>query len=101
MKSQFLILKGILSVSLIVLTVAIAVNYRENGGARRGNARVADGVPLPPPIQPPPGFGAALVADGVPLPPPIQPPPRFTVVLVADGVPLPPPIQPPPRRYAV
>jgi hypothetical protein len=101
MKKQFLILKVVLSVSLIVLSVAVPVNYRLAGGVGWENGPVADGVPLPPPIQPPQKLGVVQTADGVPLPPPIQPPPKNSVVLTADGVPLPPPIQPPPKLRTV
>ena len=81
MKNQFLILKGVLSVSLIVLSIAVPVNYRLAGGVGWGNSHIADGVPLPPPIQPPPKqLGTVLAADGVPLPPPIQPPPKLVLV---------------------
>jgi hypothetical protein len=54
MKKQFLIQKVVLSVSLIVLSVAVQVNYRLAGGVGWENGPVADGVPLRPPIQPPP-----------------------------------------------
>jgi hypothetical protein len=101
MKNQFLILKVVLSVSLIVLSIAVPVNYRLAGGVGSGNTHVADGVPLPPPTQPPPKLGVVLTADGVPLPPPTQPPPKLGVVLTADGVPLPPPTQPPPKFLGV
>jgi len=101
MKKQFLILKVVLSVSLIVLSVAVPVNYRLAGGVGWENGPDADGVPLPPPIQPPQKLGVVQTADGVPLPPPIQPPPKNSVVLTADGVPLPPPIQPPPKLRTV
>ena len=98
MKKEYLILKGALSVSLIVLLFGVTVNHRIPGKSSIGKTQVADGVPLPPPIQPPPKLDAGvLLADGVPLPPPIQPPPKLNVVLTADGVPLPPPIQPPPK----
>lgn len=96
MKNQFLILKVALSVSLIVLSIAVPVNHRLAGGLGSGNS-LADGVPLPPPIQPTPKNNVTLIADGVPLPPPIQPTPKLNSVLVADGVPLPPPIQPTPK----
>src|SRR5579864_7529144 len=101
MKNQFLILKGVLSVSLIVLSIVVPVNYRLAGGVGWGNCHVADGVPLPPPTQPPPKLGVVQTADGVPLPPPTQPPPKNRVVLTVDGVPLPPPTQPPPKLGSV
>jgi len=97
MKKEYLILKGALSVSLIVLSLGIVVNHRISNKNSLGKAQVADGVPLPPPNQPPPKLGLALMADGVPLPPPNQPPPKPGVILTADGVPLPPPNQPPPK----
>jgi len=95
MKNQFLILKVTLSISLIVLSIAVPVNYRLAGAAGWGNNQVADGVPLPPP---PPKNTVVLTADGVPLPPPIPPGPKFGTVLIADGVPLPPPTPPPPKQ---
>ena len=97
MKKQFLMLKGALSVSIIVLLLGAWVNHRDTGKNAFGKTQVADGVPLPPPINPPPKLGEVLVADGVPLPPPINPPPKLHVVLTADGVALPPPINPPPK----
>lgn len=97
MKNEFLMLKSMLSVSLIVLLLGFVVNHRDFGKSALGKTQVADGVPLPPPINPPPKLDAVLVADGVPLPPPINPPPKLDRVTVADGVPLPPPINPPPK----
>jgi len=101
MRTYFLILKVALSVSLIVLSIVVPVNYGLAGGAGGWNNRIADGVPLPPPTQPPPKLGSVLTADGVPLPPPTQPPPKIGVVLSVDGVPLPPPTQPPPKLGSV
>jgi hypothetical protein len=95
MKKQFLILKGLLSVSLIVLSIAVPVNFQLLGNAGAGNALVADGVPLPPP--PPPKSTNVLVADGVPLPPP--PTTKLGVVLTADGVPVPAPNQNPQTTF--
>ena len=70
MKREYLSLKSALSVSLIVLLLGVAVNHRISGKNFFGKTQVADGVPLPPPIQPPPKLDAGvLVADGVPLPP--------------------------------
>lgn len=77
MKNHFLILKITLSVSLIVLSIAVPVNYALAGGAGWGNSHAADGVPLPPPTKPSPNIGAILTADGVPLPPPNQPSPKM------------------------
>jgi len=98
MKKQFLILNGLLSVTVIVLLLGVAVNHHVNGKSHWRATPVADGVPLPPPTQPPPDHWLVIMADGVPLPPPTQPPPDFATVLSADGVPLPlpPPTQPPP-----
>jgi hypothetical protein len=99
MNRTYLIPKVTLSVSLIVLLLGVAVNHGISNRSSFGKTQVADGVPLPPPLQPPPKLDAGvLVADGVPLPPPFQPPPKFNRVLTADGVPLPPPIQPPPKQ---
>ena len=75
MKTQFLILKGMLSVSLIVLSVAAPVNQQLPGKAISGSTQVADGVPLPLPPTPPPKT-SVIVADGVPLPLPPTPPPK-------------------------
>ncbi len=101
MKNHFLILKGVLSVSLIVLSIAILVNRPLTGRSEWRNTHVVDGVPLPPPTQPPPKLGVVETVDGVPLPPPTQPPPKLGTVLSADGVPLPPPTQPPPKLGVV
>ncbi|HKM67749.1 MAG TPA: hypothetical protein VJX70_11330 [Candidatus Acidoferrum sp.] len=98
MKNQFLILKSVLSVSLILLSVAAPVNHRFATRSGMGNAQVADGVPLPVPTTPPPKVNV-LVADGVPLPVPTTPPPKMNS-LVADGVPLPVPTTPPPKLSA-
>jgi hypothetical protein len=54
MKYQSLILKFILSASLIVLSIAVPVNCGLAGGVGWGNTHSADGMPLPPPNQPPP-----------------------------------------------
>lgn len=97
MKKEFLSLKVTLSATIIVLLLGISVNHRITAKGAFGKTQVADGVPLPPPVQPPPKLDAVIVADGVPLPPPVQPPPKLNVVLTADGVPLPPPVQPPPK----
>jgi hypothetical protein len=97
MNYKFLNLKGALSVSAIVLSIAAPVNCRLAASSGTGNTQLVDGVPLPPPTQPPPKSGVLLTADGVPLPPPTQPPPKNGSVLTADGVPLPPPTQPPPK----
>lgn len=97
MKNDFLTLKVTFSVSLILLLLAFAVNHRDSRRSALGKTWVADGVPLPPPINPPPKLDAVLMADGVPLPPPINPPPKLDGMMVADGVPLPPPINPPPK----
>jgi hypothetical protein len=58
MKSYSLILKVTLSVSLIVLSIAVPVNYGLAGRAGTGISHMADGVPLPPPVTPPPKFVA-------------------------------------------
>ncbi|HTA60186.1 MAG TPA: hypothetical protein VK805_18680 [Candidatus Baltobacteraceae bacterium] len=97
MKNHFLILKVTLSVSLIVLSLAVPVNCGLAGGAGWRNTHVADGVPLPPPTKPSPNNKAILTADGVPLPPPTKPSPNNKAILTADGVPLPPPNQPSPK----
>jgi hypothetical protein len=100
MKNHFLILKVTLSVSLIVLSIAVPVNCGLARGVGWGNTHAADGVPLPPPIKPGPNTQAILTADGVPLPPPIKPGPNTQAILVADGVPLPPPTPPSPKFAA-
>jgi hypothetical protein len=76
MKDQFHILKVTLLTSLIVLSIAVPVNYQlaDRAGTRITN--VADGTPLPPPPTKPPATGSTfLVADGTPLPPPPTKPP--------------------------
>jgi len=100
MQKRFLILSGVLSGSLIVLLAGATVNHRIDGKSGAHGYRMADGVPLPPPTQPPPKLGNIQMADGVPLPPPTQPPPKFNSTEMADGVPLPPPTQPPPKHAA-
>jgi hypothetical protein len=100
MKNYFLTLKITLSVSLIVLSIAVPVNCALAGGFGWGNSHVADGVPLPPPTKPSPNLGVVQTADGVPLPPPNQPSPKLGIVQTADGVPLPPPNQPSPKNGA-
>ncbi len=97
MKKQLCILNGVISVSVIVLLLGVSVNHQICRKIARHGTQVADGVPLPPPTQPPPKLGVIEMADGVPLPPPTQPPPKLNWVLTADGVPLPPPTQPPPK----
>jgi len=97
MKNHFLIPKVTLSVSLIVLSIAVPVNCGLARSAGWGNTHAADGVPLPPPIKPGPSNQAILTADGVPLPPPIKPGPNYQAILAADGVPLPPPNQMSPK----
>jgi hypothetical protein len=77
MKKTFAILVATLSVSLIVLSLVAPVNGTHGAKARHGGTTVADGVPLPPPTQPPPDNG--LIADGVPLPPPTEPPPGIAL----------------------
>src|SRR6266436_1535143 len=101
MKNHFLILKDMLSVSLIVLSITVLVNLQPAGGAGKGYTHVADGVPLPPPTTPPPKQLSIQVADGVPLPPPTTPPPKQLSIQVADGVPLPPPTTPPPKQTSL
>ncbi|HXH66988.1 MAG TPA: hypothetical protein VNI81_07290 [Candidatus Limnocylindrales bacterium] len=101
MKNQFLILKVTLSVSLIVLSIAVPVNHRFAGSVGWGDTHAADGVPLLPPTPPHPKLGSVLTVDGVPLPPPIPPPPKRGSVLAVDGVPLPPPVPPPPKLALV
>jgi hypothetical protein len=62
MKNKFLILKVTLSISLIVLSIAVPVNCQLSqldGLVGWGNSHAADGVPLPPPNQPPPKFALA------------------------------------------
>lgn len=77
MKNQSLILKGAISVSLIVLSIAAPVNHRLAAKPGMGNTQVADGVPLPVPTTPPPQV-KVLAADGVPLPVPTTPPPSVS-----------------------
>jgi len=78
MKSHSRILKVTLSVSLIVLSIAVPVNCGLAGRTGTGISHIADGVPLPPPV--PPKGAYVQVADGVPLPPPVPPKPNFVAV---------------------
>jgi hypothetical protein len=89
MKKSLLVLVATLSVSLILLSIAVPVNNSSTLPTWNNGTIQAEGVPPPPPwiphvIQP------HLVAEGVPPPPPwiphvVQP------HLVAEGVPPPPP----------
>jgi hypothetical protein len=97
MKKLFLTLNGLVSVSLIVLLLGVSVNRQVDGKFAPHATQVADGVPLPPPVNPPPKLDSDQIADGVPLPPPVNPPPKWNDQQVADGVPLPPPVNPPPK----
>jgi hypothetical protein len=75
MKKEYLIRKGALSVSLIVLLLGLTVNHAVAGKKFLAKTQVTDGVPLPPPLPPPPKLHADVpVRGGVPLPPPIEPP---------------------------
>src|SRR5258708_38694744 len=101
MKHHFPIPKITLSVSLIVLSIAVLVNRPLTGRSEWRNTHVVAGVPLPPPTQPHPILGVVETVDGVPLPPPTLPPPKLGTVLPAYGVPFPPPSQPPPMLGVV
>ncbi|MGA3176526.1 MAG: hypothetical protein ABSE19_04175 [Candidatus Acidiferrum sp.] len=92
MKKSLLVLIAALSVSLILLSIAVPVNNSSTLPTWNNGAIQADGVPLPPPWMPK-VINANLVADGVPLPPPWMPK-VINANLVADGVPLPPPWMP-------
>ena len=92
MKKSLLVLVTALSVSLILLSLAVPVNNSSTLPAWNNGTIQADGVPGPPPIVPK-VVNPVLVADGVPGPPPIVPK-VVKPVLVADGVPGPPPIVP-------
>lgn len=80
MKTRLISLVVALSVSVILLSLGVPVNYSSQLPTRKAVGVVADGVPLPPPIPPAPKQVGSLVADGVPLPPPIPPPPKQTSV---------------------
>jgi hypothetical protein len=97
MKKQLLIRNGLFSVTVIVLLLGVLVNHQTHGKPRAGAPQVADGSPLPPPVNPPPKLGGDLFADGSPLPPPVNPPPKLRSKFLADGSPLPPPVNPPPK----
>ncbi len=99
MKKVFLVLNGFALVSLIVLMLGVSVNRQAQGKSAPQMNQVVDGVPLPPPVNPPPKFTSDQMADGVPLPPPVNPPPKLNNDQVADGVPLPPPANPPPKLH--
>jgi hypothetical protein len=79
MKKAFLILDGLVSVSLIVLLLGVSVNRPASNNFRPHATQIADGVPLPPPVNPPPKLNNQEVADGVPLPPPVNPPPKSNI----------------------
>ena len=72
MKKSLLVLVATLSVSLILLSIAVPVNNSSTLPAWNNGTIQADGVPLPPPWMPK-VINANLVADGVPLPPPWMP----------------------------
>ena len=76
MKKQFLFLNSVLSVMVIVLLLDAGVNHQVNVRLGSQSSQMADGVPLPPPVNPPPKSMNGLMADGVPLPPPVNPPPK-------------------------
>ncbi|MGC2355899.1 MAG: hypothetical protein WA491_07540 [Candidatus Acidiferrum sp.] len=92
MKKSLLVLVAALSVSLILLSIAVPVNKSSALPTWNNGTIQADGVPLPPPTIPK-VINPILVADGVPLPPPTVPH-VINPILVADGVPLPPPTVP-------
>lgn len=65
-----------LSVSLIVLSLALPVNHSITP-LNHGNANlIADGSPLPPVPPPPPPGSNSIGLDGSPLPPVPPPPPQ-------------------------
>ena len=74
MKKTLLTLAVALSVSLILLSIAVPVNNSCTLPIWNNGFIQADGVPLPPPYPPPKQKPPNLVADGVPLPPPYPPP---------------------------
>jgi hypothetical protein len=76
MKKEYLIVAFTLSVSLILLSVAVPVNHSSTLPSWRNGTMQADGIPLPPPKPPKPGVNNGVtVADGIPLPPPKPPKP--------------------------
>ncbi len=80
MKKSWQFLAVALSLSLIVLSAVVEVNYPRTAFRWNNRTQMADGIPMPPP-QPPPKKTLGvniLVADGIPMPPP-QPPPKKTV----------------------
>ena len=95
MKKLLLIFSVALSVSLILLAIAVPVNNSRVLPTWNNGFIQADGVPGPPPYPPPTPKPPSLVADGVPGPPPYPPPTPKPPSLVADGVPGPPPYPPP------
>jgi hypothetical protein len=90
MKKRLLFVANILSVSLILLFAAVAVNYSSNTVPNGKCVIQADGIPLPPP-PPPNGGGGKFLGD------PATPGEDLGTLLAfgGDGIPLPPP--PPPN----
>ena len=92
MKKSLLVLVAALSVSLILLSIAVPVNNSSTLPTWYNGAAQAEGVPAPPPFVPH-VINPNLLAEGVPAPPPFVPH-VINPNLLAEGVPAPPPFVP-------
>ena len=72
MKKSLLVLVAALSVSLILLSVAVPVNNSSTMPTWNNGAIQAEGIPMPPPTVPH-VINPVLVAEGIPMPPPTVP----------------------------
>ena len=72
MKKSLLVLVAALSVSLILLSIAVPVNNSSTLPTWNNRTIQAEGIPMPPPIIPH-VINTTLVAEGIPMPPPIIP----------------------------
>jgi len=91
-KKSLLLLVAALSVSLILLFIAVPVNNSSTLPTWNNGTVRAEGVPAPPPTIPH-AIDPNLVAEGVPAPPPTIPH-VSNPNLLAEGVPAPPPTVP-------
>ena len=72
MKKSLLVLVAALSVSLILLSIAVPVNNSSTLPTWNNGTIQAEGIPAPPPTVPR-AINPILVAEGVPPPPPTVP----------------------------
>ena len=82
MKKSLLVLVAALSVSLILLSIAVPVNKSSALPTWNNGTIQAEGAPPPPPTVPPHAINPILVAEGVPMPPPTIPPHAINPILV-------------------